>query len=189
MVGSSSSELIRLANEEVSIYTVLSKIGVEYQGYYGTTSKLYCPFGYITHIDGGQSKAMRVYPDTNSLFCFACNEHYTPVKLFAAYTDLDWESAAEVLLTDSGWVPETYEEKWDKLIEETKFNPEETQIALDNACRRIDPLWNVHATFDPYKSAYQRCLQGLTQVVDIATSIKWLEESKEIMYEVINANR
>lgn len=187
MDGSSRADLISLANSEVSIYTVLGKLGVDYAAYYGTTAKLNCPFGHISHIDGGYSKAMRVYPDTNSCYCFACSTYFTPVKMFSDAHDLSLEDAARFLLEDSGWEPETYESKWDKLVQPSVFNPYEVQEALDSACRRRDKLWNVKVTFEPYKSAYQECLKVLEYVDNASKAELWLEQCKEKMFGVIDA--
>jgi hypothetical protein len=48
--------------------------------------KLHCPVGF-EHRDGGVDRAMRIYPSTNSAFCFAMHHYLNPVKVVSLTHD------------------------------------------------------------------------------------------------------
>lgn len=188
MGGFSSSGLIRKANEVVSIHTVCEALGVDFSSYYGSRSKLYCPFGGVNHIDGGDSKAFKVYEDTNSAYCFACAQYYDPVSLYALAEDVTKESAAEALLEMSGWKEETFEEKWDRLSggDNQGYDNSNLPEALNVYCARLDPDWVVNQLEEPFSSAIARCNAVAARVKDAAQADKWLTTSKKLMKGLID---
>jgi hypothetical protein len=189
MVGSSSFDPVKTANEEVSIYFVCDKAGVDYSSMYGSNSKLYCPFGGITHIDGGATRAFRIYDETNSAYCFACSKYFTPVGLYQDLTDLPWVEAAEALLEEYGWKPETVEERWERVSSPNGYDNSELPNALDKYCSRIEPEWALVQLDEPYRSAFDKCVRLASAVGDSSQAIKWLDATKKYMKEVIDAAR
>lgn len=185
MDGFSSKDLIRVANEKISIYSVCTLVGVDmYQGY-GSNSKLYCPFGNMYHIDGGNTRAFRVYFDTNSAYCFACSQYFNSVDLFAQYNDMSREQSAEVLLDMAGWKEPTYEEKWEKINEKEAFNTASVIEALNIYCGGIRDDWNFAQLQEPYSSAYLKCLNVTERIDTLEKAQKWLEVSKNLMRKVL----
>src|SRR3954466_13862718 len=95
---------VAVANEVVSIATVCRWLGVQVPDDDSLRSKLYCPFGEFNHSDGGRDRALRIYPDSNSAYCFACSELFTPVKMYARMTDDgNWRAVAATLLGKVGY--------------------------------------------------------------------------------------
>lgn len=187
MGGFSRRELVAKANEVVSIYLVCDKVGVEYATYMGDRAKLYCPFGAITHMDGGESRAFRIYEDTNSSYCFACSQYYTPVRLYSDYTDLSEEDAAEELLNEVGWKDETFEEKWESLtVPEGAYDPSYLPEALHTYCARLDPDWVVTQMSEPHRSAITLCVRASRAVTSAKQADQWLVAAKEKMRKVIH---
>lgn len=185
MDGSSKS-VVDIANEEVDIYKVLQMVGVDAYGLYGNNSKIYCPFGPITHMDGGQTRAMRVYLDTGSLYCFACQKYFNPVILWSEYSGLSYEESAEFLLESQGWKPETYESRWDKLTKKRKFDTSELQNALDLYCLSIHPKWKTIQVNSPYIDVFSKLMTVADNVTNVAQAEKWMEVAKQKMREVLN---
>jgi hypothetical protein len=64
----------------------------------GRPYKAFCPSGSSYHSDGGLQAALRVYPDTNTGYCFLCSWFVTPVKLVAVAKDITEPEALALLL-------------------------------------------------------------------------------------------
>lgn len=186
MGGFSRRELVTKANEVVSIYHVCDKVGIEYATYMGDKAKLYCPFGAITHMDGGEARAFRIYEDSNSAYCFACSQYYTPVKLYSDYSDLSEEDSAEELLNEVGWKEETFDERWDRLnAPGDVYDPSYLPEALHTYCTRLDPDWVVTQMSEPYRSVVTLCVRASRAVTSAKQADQWLEAAKERMRKVI----
>lgn len=188
MAGSSNSSLISKANEVVDIYKVCDLIDMDFSGYYGSTAKLYCPFGNVVHIDGGSSKAFRIYSNTNSAYCFACSEYFSPVKLYATAKDVSYREAAEIILDLSGWVEETIESKWENLTKEVEYDTSSLPEVLDLFCSRLIPSWSIERVETPYRENLAKCLEVIPKIKTQEQAIRWLEVSKSVMRKVINEN-
>jgi len=184
MDGSSRS-LVEIANKHISIWEVCRLVGVDFGGYYGTNSKLYCPFGNITHMDGGSTKAFRVYPATETAYCFGCSQFFDAVGLYSEFSDLSREEAADFLLTESGWKEETYEEKWDKLTKKTSIDTSGLSEALDIYCLKLNPEWEVICIESPYREAYASVMGVLPYVRNFSDADKWMNAAKEKMRKVL----
>lgn len=189
MAGFSKNDLVSKANEVVSIYDVCTKAGVDFSSYMGSRSKLYCPFGGITHMDGGATRAFRIYEETNTAYCFACSQVYDPVGLYCAITDLNRMDAAEALLEEAGWREETFEEKWDRLSgnDDQAFDNTYLPEALANFCSRLDPDWVTRQLEEPYSSALARCIAISRRVETPEQAAAWLDTSKAFMKGLLDA--
>ena len=189
MAGYSRNDLVRKANEVVSIYAVCDKAGIDYSSYLGSRAKLFCPFGSITHMDGGATRAFRIYEESNTAYCFACSQAYDPVGLYCAITDLSRHDAAEELLAETGWKEETFEEKWARLAEkdETAFDNSYLPEALANYCGRLEPDWVIKQLEEPYSSALAKCNAIARLVSSQEQAMSWLDSSKAYMKGIIDA--
>lgn len=178
------SGVVTEANERVPIASVLAMLGVELPDDFGlrNSHKSRCPFGEIYHSDHGVSPAMRVYPDSNSAYCFSCSAYYTPVSLAAKGFDLDWRSAAIKLLDHIGYQPLDLAAQWRAAVD---YRPEPDRALLAEAlktfCRRIDPAW-ASRQFEPRIAAtLTRCLALLELVHDASDVTLWLTRCKDAM--------
>jgi hypothetical protein len=103
---------IERAND-ISIRDVLTNVlGTYIPEFTHKSWKAYCPFGDL-HRDGGASQALRVYPDSNTAFCFAGCGFMNSVKLIQRHTGLKTIKAARHLLRLYGLSePATFEERF-----------------------------------------------------------------------------
>jgi hypothetical protein len=187
----SSTNAVAVANEKVSIVTACRLFGVELpEGVAsgGRSRKVHCPFGEIYHSDGGIAPAMRIYPDTNSAYCFSCAAYWTPVALAAKAMDSDRTSAALRLLDHVGYRPLSMAEQWRQV---TEHQPELDKALLADAlktyCRRIDARWSSRQ-FEPAVAAVlTRCL-ALLDLVESGDDVElWLERCKTVMARTLHS--
>lgn len=180
--------VITVANERVSILVVLRMLGVDVpEDVSGRSMKTSCPFG-LFHSDGGVSPAMRIYPDTNSVYCFSCGAAYDPVSLAAKAMDVNVTTAANRLLDHVGYRPLNLAHAWRNAA---SFEPEPDKSlmasALKTYCRRITPDWN-RRQFDPAVAAsLTRCLSVLDLVRTSRDVTLWLNRCKAVMTHAIQA--
>lgn len=80
------------------------------------TWKTYCPLGH-EHSDAGRSKAMRIYTESNSAYCFSHRMRFTPVILAQLKFDKSRRRSAQLLLDhyEINYGPRTLEERWNTL--------------------------------------------------------------------------
>ena len=179
-------EAIKLANEHVSIIDACNMVGMELGDFTASSMKVYCPWGHVTHMDGGMSKSMRVYPETNSAFCFASCGYLTPVKMIALDRDVSEEEAAEILLTEINYVPPDYMSKWNALIaEQIPVNTSALAEALKVACARMTEDWDDVQFDDEISTKLVQCLGLLPKVQTNEDADKWLDVSKIVMKTVL----
>lgn len=180
---------VAVANEKVSIVTVCRLVGVELPDAVaagGRSKKVPCPFGEIYHSDGGVAPAMRIYPETNSAYCFSCAAFWTPVTLIAKAMDSDWHTAALRLLDHVGYKPLALAAQFQQA---SSYEPEldlaRLADALKTYCRRIDPSWSTRQ-FDPEVAALlTRCL-GLLDLVTTSADVElWLDRCKTVMHRAL----
>lgn len=109
-------ELIRRAETEVRIEDVLKDLFDIDVPYDAGDWKAECPLGY-EHSDGGRSKAMRVYSESNSAWCFSHASKYTPLTLWRLKAEVSRQQGARDLLRFYGinTEPPTVEERWKAL--------------------------------------------------------------------------
>lgn len=179
---------VTVANEQVSIVTVCQLVGVDVPDDIGSgrSRKVHCPFGEVYHSDHGAAAAMRIYPDSNSAWCFSCSMYFTPVKLAAQAWDQDPQTAALRLLDRVGYRPVDLAQAWASV---TSYEPEPNRALLADAlktyCRRIAPGWG-QQQFEPRVAAtLTRCL-ALLDLVKTDEDVKtWLESCKTAMKRVL----
>ena len=173
-----------LANENADIISVARLIGMQVPDFsYSASIKLYCPFGEVSHADGGSSKAFRIYPETNSSYCFACGEAYSPVRLLATAQDISLTEAADYLLELAGVTEEGTDERWEQLTskQESPISTAELAEALKVYCSRVDSGWAERQLEPAVATTFQRCLELLGSVRTSADADQWLGATKQVM--------
>jgi len=162
---------IRLADEKVPIESVLSLLGVDVPEN-AVSWKVYCPFG-DEHFDSGQSKAMRVYSETNSCMCFAMHGSMGPTRLWAYHTRKRPVWAAEDLLARFG-IRTTPKPYWERMRElRNKVEP-----VLDR-----DALWQAMMTKLESCPEYQRH-QYDTEVLRV---VNWIQSKMNSLDDDISS--
>lgn len=180
--------MVTVANEQVSIVTVCQMLGLELPDDIGEgrSRKVPCPFGEMYHSDFGASPAMRIYPDTNSAYCFSCAAYYTPVSLAARAMDTTAASAAAQLLDRIGYTPDEMASIWQQARD---YAPEPDKAlmadALKTYCRRIAPDWLTQQFDDRVAATLTRCLALLDLVKTDEDVTLWLTRCKEVMAAAI----
>lgn len=184
--------LVAVANEEVSIVTVLQMLAIELPDDIGTgrSRKLHCPFEQLYHSDHGASPALRVYPDTNSAYCFSCAAYFTPVSLAAKAMDCDRQTAATRLLDRIGHRPLDLVAAFQAAAD---YEPEPDKALLADAlktfCRRTAERWG-ETQFEPrVATTLTRCLALLDLVRSEDDVRAWLGTCKTAMTRVLEEDQ
>lgn len=180
-------ELVKLANDRVTIFQAFSLAGYDV-GYMASSGKVYCPFGSMYHVDRGSTRAMKVYPNTNSAWCFAGCGYFDPVKLVATARDLTVEQAAEAILEDTGWVAPNYQDQWDALVNEpVTIDTADLAEALKVACSRMSVYWEDIQFEGGVAKMLTRCLSLLGKVRTAEDAQRWMSVAKEAMREALRS--
>jgi hypothetical protein len=181
-----------LANESANIVSVCRLIGMPMPDFeFASSWKMYCPFGEVSHIDGGQAKAFRVYPETNTAYCFACGILYTPVRLLATAKDIEYDEAADMILEMAGVTEANSEERWAELT----TPPTETVSTADLAealkifCARTVPNWKKRQLDADVSGLVQSCLDLLPRVRTQEDADKWLKAAKSVITKKLGEDR
>ncbi len=176
------------ANESISIIDVLTDFDVYVPSSIrnGGNKKIYCPFGFY-HSDNGLTKAMRVYLNSNSVYCFSCSKRYEPVSLAAAKWDTSWANAAMTLLEASGIKSKSLEERW---VEATSQKVESLDLialadALKTFCSGISSSWQTDQLDDTVSSKLAKCFELLNSVKTEEDALKWLKVTKLVMRKTL----
>ena len=174
---------IKIANEIMTIDEACVFIGM---GSVSGLAKTYCPFGNTMHSDGGRERSFKVYPETNSAYCFACQRRYDPVSLVALEHDVTYRKAADIILAEKEWVPPDYVSQWEALTSKTqKVDYEGLQEALKLACARMDPSWETRQFEPAVAHKLTQCFAAVRKVKDDEDATKWLTLTKEAMRRVL----
>jgi hypothetical protein len=171
--------LVDRANDLISIIGLLRSLDVHVPDIGVTKSyRTYCPFG-ILHPDHGMDKALRIYPETNSAFCFAGCGYFTPVGLAMMAWDLTPAEAAQKLLDDAGSsvVPEPYQAPPEPLPD--RYSLEE---ALRVYARRKYPGWEADHHF---RETFERCLSLLKMVRVSTQAEEWMLGCKQALDRLV----
>ena len=176
--------LIATADEQVSILDACRLIGMDLPEslVYGRNPKVHCPFEELYHRDSGIEAAMRIYVESNHVYCFACGSAYGPVGLVAAAFDISRRQAARELLERAGIRPTTQARMWSEALEhEPALDRAALGEALKTYCRRTIPDWDSRQ-FEPEAAAHlARCLGVLDHVANQKEARQWLYLCKAIM--------
>lgn len=178
------------ANELVQISDLLANFGIyiPIDAQSGASKKVHCPFGFY-HSDGGTSRAMRIYYESNTAYCFSCTKRYTPVKLAAAVWDCSWSTAANRLLEDAGFKPKTLKERWVEATTPVENKPDLIALAdaLKMYCSGISADWSKMQYSDKVAAKLDRCLSLLDSVATSEDADKWLSVCKIAMRRILEA--
>lgn len=172
---------IDTANAAVLISFVCNKIGMQVPDLdvqSGRPFKTYCPQGDLYHDDRNQSKAFKIYPNSNSAYCFACSEYFSPVSLYAKMMDMPFPAAATALLRLINYQPPA------ELWESSDLLPPSAAAladALQVFCSRVDPSWQVHQFDSLVAGQLNRCLALLDRVNTEDDAAAWLQSAKNFM--------
>jgi hypothetical protein len=176
--------VVGIANEKVPITLACRLIGLDLADdiAYGRSLKIHCPFGEIYHVDQGHEAAMRIYPDTNSAFCFAGCGYFSPVWLLAQAWDIDPTQAAVELLERAGIKPVSLAQAWAE-ASIVDAEPDRTALceALKMYCRRTVPGWNALQFQPEVARTLARCLTLLDRVRTEDDAQRWLRVCKQVM--------
>jgi hypothetical protein len=179
--------VVAVANEMVNITVVCHEIGVAIPEIAeGKSAKVHCPFGAVYHSDHGMETAFRVYPSTNSAFCFAGCGYFSPVYLYAQAFDITTMESATRLLDLIGYKPLSLVDAWAKVsAPPERIDQSSLAEALKVYCSRIDPLWE-ERQFDPgIARALTRCLELVPRVRTSEEARTWLETTKQVMHRTL----
>lgn len=175
---------IRLADAQVSILFACRLIGMRVGDTdYGRSLKVHCPFGELYHTDLGADRAMRIYPDTNTAWCFACSAGYTPVRLVATAWGMPQADAALLLLDEAGLRLPSPAQAWARAVNPPEPAPQVSHLAeaLKTFCARIDAAWSWRQ-FEPQAAARLTACLGLLDRVHTADDARqWLAGCKVVM--------
>lgn len=184
------SAWIDKANTHINIVDLLTTIGVFVPDSVrnGGNKKMHCPFGFY-HSDGGLSKTMRIYPGSNSVYCFSCSKRYSPVALAAAKWDTTWIAASMRLLEDAGFKPKTLTERWVEATTPVENKPDLIALAdaLKMYCTGLDSSWDSRQYDDIVANKLTQCLGLLDLVQSDEDAVRWLTACKLAMTKVLEA--
>lgn len=175
---------IALANKSVSILAVCRLVGIDVPETVTGSVKVYCPFGAVYHSDGGHSPAMRIYPETDSSWCFACSAYFTPVTLYSQVLGIPPQEAAEVLC-DRFEVARA--KAWEEVlapVPEPPVDRAELAEALKTWCVRQIPNFDARQ-FGDLAEILGKCLDLLALVNNSEAAYTWLESSKQVLHTAI----
>jgi hypothetical protein len=180
--------LIEEADQRVPIVLVCTLIKMDLEdGLEGRSVKTYCPFGRFFHSDGGVEPAFRIYPDSNSAYCFSCRKYFTPTTLASDAWDIPKKEAAKDLLDRVGYKTLTDEEIWAG-VQEQPPEPDKSVLglALRVYCQRVDPSWQASQFVPEVSTVLDKCLSLLDRVTNDQEAEQWLEVCKKVMLRTIN---
>ncbi len=173
---------VAIANEQVAIEQVFRWCGIYIPEIpEGRTLKIHCPFGEFFHPDKGVKPDMRIYPSTNSAYCFQCG-YFSPVWLACQLWDRQPNDVALDLLQRTGYKPVSIAQLWaDSQIASKPVDVAPLGLALRTYCQRIDPDWSTRQFDSDISSTLSRCLSLLSHVTTEADVHSWLETCKLVL--------
>lgn len=175
------TSVIATANAEVTIFQVADWIGMNVPET-SASLKTYCPFGEVSHSDGGTDTAFRFYRDTNSAYCFAGCGAFTPVRLAALAWDRGFKDVAEELLERIGHRPLDPAEAWEAAA--TYVAPVDLEAlgsALKLYAERVEPRWQTRQYDEEVQQVLGRCFALLGSVRSGDDAARWLTVCKTVM--------
>lgn len=173
--------VVILANKVVSILDALKLVGV-YVSKSDIYTKMHCPFGSVSHSDGGVQRTFQIYDD-NRAYCYNCVRVYDPVSLAQAAWDLPQKQAAAELLHQSGYKPPTTNQRWTEIEQSVAVKPDKASLgqALKLYCSTIDENWEERQFDKDIADKLNKCLSLLERVHTDDDVIEWLAGTKWAM--------
>lgn len=180
---------IEIANRLVPLWKVLQLTSVHVPDFsHGKSVKARCPYADMYHLTEDASKSMRVYPESNTGYCYMGCGVLTPVSVHARINGISYKAAAFRLLDLVGHKLKTLDEKWnDAVRSEPVFNREGYRDALVEYCRFLSGSdW----TLMQYEERITSRMSSAFLVLDKASSdedaYRWLEAAKSVMKQAID---
>lgn len=179
---------IDVADEIVPIAQVCRWSGVVIpDGFLGKSWKTYCPLSDIWHLESVVERTLRIYPDTNSAWCFAGCNRFTPSDMMARKLGISRIEAARELLDRVGYRPPTLAERWRQACEpDAVVDVEWLGLALRTFCERISSdHWSSLQFEQSVAVRLDECLSLLELVKTPEDANKWLTTTKTVMQKVL----
>lgn len=147
-----------------------------------------CPLGY-EHSDGGRSKAMRVYSDNNTAWCFSHSARYTPLDLWKIkYSIPSRLRAATEMLGQYGisTEPPSPDERWGKLDRVNDVDLLDREVLKEifrSHCRTLPGYAIVQYDAETLDlvTAILKTVNRLPDEADYNEIEEWLKKAKKIM--------
>jgi hypothetical protein len=181
------SEAVRLANSAITFAEALRMAGYGYWGE-GTSRgrKTRCPFGEVSHDDGGREPAMRVYYRHG--YCFACSKWYSVVGLLSEVWQLSEDDAAYRALEKAGYRPPDPERAW--AWAQRPPDPDRDALARSLVvwCEAHSPDWTARQYDRAVARRLAECNDLLTLVKTPEDCDKWLAAAKIAMKPWLGAS-
>jgi len=188
MAGYSASADRELANSLYSIFDAYIEVSGNWVPHYESVSpKLQCPYVGLFH---NNPKTLRIYPETNSAWCFSCREYMTPVSLIMAFKGLDESDACQWVKERVGYQPPDPEQVWESLVSEGGLELDTSYLAeaLKVACSRMSTSWREEQFNDEVSRKLSQCLSLLPRVRTEEDADIWLSASKRAMANVLGVS-
>lgn len=175
------NKYIELINNSLSVVTLLQDLFNIEANEEGVT-KTYCPEG-EEHSDKGRSPTLKVFPDSNSAWCFSHSKMYNPAQLAkVAVGSSRVESCKKILeLYKISTAPPTVEERnqiLDEMEKSEEIDVDEAREALFTYARTLKG-WN----YGQYRPTVVKAINSvLRELKDTDSSFEsmddWLTSSK-----------
>lgn len=184
------AELVDMANSNVPIETVLKDLfNIDVPPDAGDW-KAPCPLG-SEHSDGGRSKAMRVYSDTNSAWCFSHSKTFTPFSLWQLAHNTRAKKVPALEMLEKYGIstsPPSTEERWNRLDAAAEGGPVDVEHLKDIyiSFLRTLPGYGTLQYEDEVLDIVSKTLRTLDNLPSGAaydTLGEWLETAKKLMRE------
>lgn len=180
-----SASPVALANEKIPFPVACRWLDIDVPGEVTEAGiKVFCPFGEIAHEDGGAARALNVHMTWG--YCFAEQEHFTPVKLCALAWDCTAEEAARQMLERAGIADPDYRQQWQRLVD-YRQPPDLDSLArsLRTYCAVVCPGWRSRQYDGPVAGKLADCLRLLALVRTESDCRAWLAGCKKAMEQVL----
>lgn len=162
---------MRLTNESKKVIDLAEKIPIEMvlEDLFNIDSpsasgawKTHCPLG-AEHSDGGSSKALKVFSESNSAWCFSHYQKFTPISLWRLRHRSSKIEAAYAVLKHFGqeYRPLTPAERWDRLN-----NLPAPVLELDDLRNAIMMYCRAHLPGFDYRQYDPDFMKVMVQVLD-----------------------
>jgi hypothetical protein len=161
-----TSPIIEQANAVPILDVLRDFMGIDIPDSGSRSWKDNCPFGF-EHPDGGRDKGWRVYPSTNSSYCFVMHGGMTPVRLISLRKDVNSKRAAYIILENYGLLKgRGWRERYAAVASERELkgnsigSPAVLVEALHSALR-VEPKYMERCFETEFAEGLETCLEKL----------------------------